>query len=317
MSRSKRGNNRLDADYTEELVGFALESFLALLSFPVQRFSIEPFSRRKERWLGADARLIGTMRGFRPFYMQFKRPAAYPDHSTSKIIKDRKGLKLNVAPRSLFFALREKSANQRNFQHNVLLRLRQHLLKRGIGDAAYICPLFLDRSAYRFNMHWAGLWRWLRFWRGDPWQFEDIVLNDHGRRIRFDQIPVLAEHVTIPPHDKVSDAAHSYSFTELGTDLCFHSPLSLPEHASTLREFLERISDGFLERGEKFRPENALNELRQLVTFVTNADADASEPPISFDAIYSDDPIGSWLAWGDYLRSEFGIDQFALVLWDA
>ena len=48
---------RIDANYTEDVVGFALESFLTLLSFPRQRFSIEPFSRGKERWLGADARL--------------------------------------------------------------------------------------------------------------------------------------------------------------------------------------------------------------------------------------------------------------------
>ena len=312
--KSKRGNNRIDSDYTEDLVGFALESFLTMLSFPFRRFSIEPFSRRKERWLGADARLNGRIRGFRPFYMQFKRPAAYPDYSTSKIITDRKGLQLDVAPHSLFFSLREKSKSQKTFQHNILLRLRMHLRDRGIGDAAYVCPLFLDRSAYRLNMHWAGLSRWLRFWRGDPWHYEDEFLNDHGRRIRFDRIPILVEHVTIPPHEKVFSAAHSYSFTESGNDLCFHSPLSLPEHASSLLEFLKKISHGFLDRGEKFRPENAIGELRQLVEFVTKSDDE--EPPILFDAIYDDDPIGSWLAWGDYLRNEFGIDQFALVRWD-
>jgi hypothetical protein len=313
MLRNKLESNRLDADYTEDLVGFALESFLTMLSFPVRRFSIEPFSRRKERWLGADARLHGTMRGFRPFYMQFKRPAAYPDFSESKIIINRKQLKLEVAPLSLFFPLRKKTANQRDFQHNVLLRLRQHLLNRKIGDAAYVCPLFLDRSAYRINMHWAGISRWLRFWERNPWYLEEALLNDQGRKIRFDRIPVLAEHITIPPHDKVSSAAHSYSFTDSGTDLCFHSPLSLQEHSTSLVEFLKRISDGFLERGEKFRPENAMIELRQLVDFVTNSDD--RQVSISYDAIDIGDPIGSWFAWGDYLRKEFGIEQFAFVSW--
>jgi hypothetical protein len=284
-----------------------------MLSFPVRRFSIEPFSRRKERWLGADARLHGTMRGFRPFYMQFKRPAAYPDFSESKIIINRKQLKLEVAPLSLFFPLRKKTANQRDFQHNVLLRLRQHLLNRKIGDAAYVCPLFLDRSAYRINMHWAGISRWLRFWERNPWYLEEALLNDQGRKIRFDRIRVLAEHITIPPHDKVSSAAHSYSFTDSGTDLCFHSPLSLQEHSTSLVEFLKRISDGFLERGEKFRPENAMIELRQLVDFVTNSDD--RQVSISYDAIDIGDPIGSWFAWGDYLRKEFGIEQFAFVSW--
>lgn len=53
---------RIDANYTEDVVGFALESFITLLTFPRQRFSVEPFSRGKERWLGADARLHGRIR---------------------------------------------------------------------------------------------------------------------------------------------------------------------------------------------------------------------------------------------------------------
>src|SRR5690606_39402522 len=100
---------RLDADFTEDTVGFALEAFLTLLSFPRLRFTIEPFSRSRERWLGADARLMGSrIRGFRPFYMQFKRPSAYPDASKAKVVTDRKKLELSVAPRSLFFPLRAK-----------------------------------------------------------------------------------------------------------------------------------------------------------------------------------------------------------------
>jgi hypothetical protein len=77
MAKRNKNSLRLDADYTEDVVGFALESFLTLLSFPRHRFSIEPFSRAKERWLGADARLFShRITGFRPFYMQFKRPSA-------------------------------------------------------------------------------------------------------------------------------------------------------------------------------------------------------------------------------------------------
>lgn len=52
----KKNGLRIDANYTEDVVGFALESFLTLLGFPRQRFTIEPFSRAEERWLGADAR---------------------------------------------------------------------------------------------------------------------------------------------------------------------------------------------------------------------------------------------------------------------
>lgn len=312
MTRYSARGHRIDADYTEDLVGFALESFLTSISFPRHRFSIEPFSRAKERWLGADARLHGEIKGFRPFYMQFKRPSAYPDYSMSKVIVNRKSLKLRVSPRSLYFSLRDKREKHRDFQHNVLLRLHQRLRSRGIGDAAYVCPLFLDRSAYRFHLHWSGIAHWLRFWRYRPWELEDVLLNNGSGTVRFDRIPVLTEHVSIPPHDKVSTAKHRYSFTEEGTDLCFHSPEAVPDGAVTLAKFLMSISDGFLDRGEKIQPQTANEELRYLIEAVE------AEPPEGLPAEFEtarDDPIGNWLAWGDYLRLEHGIDQYALVTW--
>lgn len=312
MPRKSRNSLRLDADYTEDTVGFALESFLTLLSFPRQRFSIEPFSRAKERWLGADARLDSRIRGFRPFYMQFKRPSAYPDHSTARIIKERKDLELDSSPRSLYFSLREKQENHRSYQHNVLFRLRKHLIRRGIGDAAYVCPLFLDRSAYRFHLHVAGLSLWPRFWRLHPWDFEEIILNHGGSEICFNRIPVLAEHVSIPPHDAVINAKHMYSFTEMGTDLCFHSPMSLPEGANLLPSFLTKISMGFLGDGEKILLENANKELQDLMGVTEEAEAVSSR----LSQIDSDDPIANWLEWGDILRREFSIDQYALVKWE-
>lgn len=236
MAKVNRNSYRLDSDYTEELVGFAIEAFLTLVSFPFSQFSIEPLSKAKERLLGADVRLRGRVKNFRPFYMQFKRPSAYPDYSTSKIITGRKNRNLAISPTSLYFPLREKAANHTDYQQNVLFRLRNHLKNRNLGDAAYVCPLFLSRSSYRLHLHWAGLSRWPRFWRHHPWELEDVLLDNGKGTIRFDRVPVLAEHVTIPPHDKVTSAKHNYSFTESGKDVCFHSPQSLPD-GSVARNF--------------------------------------------------------------------------------
>ncbi len=312
MAKRSANSRRIDADYTEDIVGFALESFLTLLSFPRHRFSIEPFSRAKERWLGADARLYSDIRGFRPFYMQFKRPFAYPDYSTAGIIKDRKTLKLQTSPHALYFPLRDKKDGHKDFQHNVLLRLRRRLHNKGLGDAAYVCPLFLDRSAYRFHLHWSGLWRWPRFWHPDPWDLEHVLLNNGGSTIRFDRVPVLAEHVTVPPHDAVTTSKHRYSFTESGTELCFHSPQALPEGAAPLATFLMRISDGFLGGGEKIRPDTANEELQALIVAAEGHQPESIAPTFRVE---EGDPIGNWLAWGDYLRLAYEIDQYALVRW--
>lgn len=306
-SRRKRGL-RIDADYTEDVVGFALEAFLAVMSFPSYRFTIEPFARKKERWLGADARLHSRISGFRPFYMQFKRPSAYPDFSSAGFIKDRKKLKLDVSPRALYFDLRAKQAHHYDFQHNILFRLRRRLRKRGIGEAAYVCPLFLDREAYRFNIHRAALSSWHLT---DPWVLEDIVVNDGSSNIHFNRIPVLAEHITVPPHVVVTSAKHRYSFTESGTDLCFHSPEALPEGAMNFTKFLSVVCEGFTEDGNKIQPNQANQELHELIQ--------ATETTVPDELNFEDkggDSIGNWFTWGDHLLQQYGIHQYALVSWE-
>jgi hypothetical protein len=307
-----RNGLRLNPDYTEDVVGFALESYLTLLNFPRRRFSIEPFSRAKERWLGADARLHSAIRGFRPFYMQFKRPFAYPNGSRSNIIKDRRRLNLATAPHALFFPLRRKQPQQVDFQHNVLFKLRGKLRHWGIGDAAYVCPLFLNRSAYRHSLHWSGLLRWPRFWRRAPWDLEEVLLADGGRTIRFENIPILAEHVAIPPHATVTAAAHNYSFTEDGSDLCFHSPEALPDGMSSLASYLSTVAEGFLGSGDKIRPDQAAARLTEIVSFILGT----KEGGPTWSVDFGDDPIGPWFAWGDHLSSNYKIEQYALVRWD-
>ena len=313
MAKTNKNSLRLDADFTEDTVGFALESFLSILSFPRLRFSIEPFSRGKERWLGADARLNGHMVGFKPFYMQFKRPSAYPDTSTAGIITDRKSLGLPVAPRTLYFELRRKQPTHRDYQHNILYRLRKRLVQRGIGDAAYVCPLFLERSAYRFHVHMAGLRMWRCFWRVAPWEMEDILIHRPSGSLNFKAIPVIQEHISLPPHDKVTSAKHSYSFTEHGTDLCFHSPLSLPEEGRSLADFLTSIIGNPQSDGDFISPERAQSALRELF-FDRDGEDRGGLLPGDFPE-NSEDGIASWLHWGDFLKTEYQIEQFALVRW--
>jgi hypothetical protein len=313
MAKKNKNSLRLDADFTEDTVGFAIETFLSVLSFPRLKFSVEPFSRGRERWLGADARLNGHLKGFKPFYMQFKRPSAYPDSSGSSIIKNRSALHLPVSPRTLYFGLREKQKNHGDFQHNILYRLRRKLIARGIGDATYVCPLFLDRSAYRFHIHMAGLKRWPKLWRHDPWELEDILISSLGGALNFAGIPVLAEHVSIPPHALVKNAKHSYSFTEQGTDLCFHSPRALPEGTTNLAEFLTKVTGDLRDENAFIAVDAAQQQLREIFSGSDN-DGESLLPP---DEGRTDgNGIGAWLQWGEYLRQEFQVEQFAIAQWE-
>lgn len=314
MATKKSGSLLLSPNYTEDTVGFALESFLSLLSFPRRRFSIEPFSRGNERWLGADARLEGRVKSFRPFYMQFKRPFAYPAYSKAKVIKDRLDLKLDVSPHALFFDLHPKKPHHADFQHNVLFRLRRRLLRLGIGDAAYVCPLFLDRAAYRSNLHLAGLRMWPRFWMMQPWKMEELLLHTGPGNVvvNFSAVPVLREHITIPAHAQVTDASHSYSFTESGGQVCFHSPLSLPESQSDLSAFLSRAVGNVGDQGRFISAEGASEILSELLSSSRGEDQ-----PLGVDLQVGDgDGISRWREFGRVLRTDFGIEQYAIVNWN-
>ncbi len=302
--------HRIDSNFTEDTVGFAIESYLTMINFPRLRFSIVPFSRYRERYLDADARLVSKqIEGFRPFYLQFKRPSAYPDYSRSRIIKDRKSLSLIVHPRALYFRLRTKTSNQSKLQHNVLYRLQDRLKARGLGAATYVCPLFLDRDTYRYHVHFSALLRWLQFWKVAPFDLETVTIR-HGRReIPFDNIPILKEHVSIPPHDIVASAKHNYSFDESGEDVCFHSPTILPNENGSLALFLKDLSRNFLLGEGQIKEDTANEVLRDLVASLDDSDVSM------LHGWTQDDPIGNWFSWGQWLRMKYDVEQFALVIW--
>lgn len=298
------------SDFTEDTVALMIQVYLSLLTFPSLNFSIELFSRKAEHWLGADAKLLGRMRGFSPFYMQFKRPEAYRDQSLSRVIHDRKRLKLTVAPRALFFPLRDKLPAHPDYQHNALYWLNQYLQAGRLGAAAYVCPLFLDRTSYLLHMHVTGLRHWWRFWMGHPYDTHDVLIADGGKTIRFSDIPLLAEHVCIPPHAPVTSARHRYSFTEQGSEVCFHSPEQLPQTGMSLAAWLKDLYREFASDDRLVRPENAFDHLKRLLK------KDTARLQFPDELFQGQDGIAAWLAWGDYLRHEYDIEQFAFVRWE-
>ena len=311
MKKLNARSNRIDPDYTEELVGFVIESFLTSLSFPRRRFTLEPFSKHEERSTGADARLTSRVKAFQPFYMQFKRPFAYPDFSNPKIIKDRKKLKLTTMPRALYFQLRDKRPTHADYQHNILFNLRERLKIENLGDAAYICPLFMKRDAYRLNIYLAGLSRWPRFWIRTPWDYEERLLHSESSDPIDFRIPIFAEHIAIPPHATVSSAKHSYSFTESGSELCFHSPLNLPERSDTLVSFLKGVQRKFLEGEANVTMETANQVLNKII-----GEGDDENLRDVGEFTGDGNPILNWLAWGDFLRRTYDIHQYAFVKWN-
>ena len=204
---------RIDANYVEDVVAIEIASFLSKVSFPQLRFSIEPLSRPRERWVGADARLTDSMRGFLPFYMQFKRPSAYPENSTSRIIQDRLKIRpnpLQTSPLVLFFQLLNKRPQHIDYQHNVLYRLNDRLRNSNKGAAVYVCPLFLDRQAYIHNLHMSSQSQVLRVYPDRVVTSSLVVVHSVTSSGTLANVPLIREHICIPPHALVTHAKHSY-----------------------------------------------------------------------------------------------------------
>lgn len=271
------------------------------------RYSAELFAKGKERWLGADSRISSLRNGFRPLYLQYKRPSAYPADSRSAIVKDRESLDpaLDTEPRTLFFELRKKKPSHHDFQHNILYRLRRRLQQNGLGDAVYVCPLFLGRSSYRFHVHTSALRRWPFFWRS-PFHFGEYDLSANGITELFESIPVFAEHISIAPHELVDTHNHRYSFTESGQQVCFHSPSHLKEGHLPFSLVLAK------QFGSLYRTENPGSDAMTRLLRELCSDGDLGFRP-DFESVDGEDGwLSQWGAFGEYLAREHSIYQYAI-----
>ena len=80
-----------------------------------------------------------------------------------------------------------------------------------------------------------------------------------------------------------------------------------------LATFLGKVSTGFLDGGEMLSPGESDQMLGELIAGI---DGDQRTMAPTFRTT-GKDPIGRWFSWGDHLRSEYEIEQFALVQWES
>jgi hypothetical protein len=214
----------------------------------------------------------------------------------------------------LFFGLRQKAKKHKDFQHNVLFRLRKLLTTRNLGDAVYVCPLILNADIYILNMHRSAILLH-PYLAAFPITVQTKQIRDRsGKSHYLINVPLLDEHVVIPPHVSVTEANHYYSFTDIGTEVAFHSPERLIEETPTFAQFIERsIADYLLnEKGIDRRSASGL-----LAEFRANVFEGEDQGDAKASVAKPDDPFEPWLDLGAELKAEHGIEQFAMVRWEA
>ena len=295
-------SNLIIPDYTEDIVGFMIQSMLTITRFPRAPFALVPLSKKDEVIYGADA----LIESINPIYIQFKRTFAYPDFSTSKIIKDRAKLKVSSSPRTLFFELRDKQPKHSDYQHNVLFDLKTKLDIAGKGTAFYAAPLFLNRSAYHLALHISSLfsWRPWHWFMDEPFYIQTQNIITPTGSIRFQNIPILKEHIVIPPHTKVTTHKHKYSFLESGKEICFHKPTRL-ENEQNLGQTIYDIL--------KFRDGQPTTEMTNFTDSISLLNTLQSGIVGESQLTKQESIINRWIEFGEKLRTEFEIYQFMLI----
>lgn len=292
----------MNANFTEETVSVVLQMFLSVAFFPWLPPAITLFSANRERILGVDGRIGSRMASFRPFYMQFKRPSLYSSRGTSEVMQYRNSNGFLIEPSVLYFRLRARRQNQHDSQHNILVRLGDRLRNRGLGDAAYVCPLFMDQQEYMMHIQVSALL--FRRWLGpEPWFPDDVEVNDaQTLSSYFLNVPVFPAHVSIPAHRRVQDQNHSYSFTNRGEGILFHSPERV-EDGDLLSQWLSKLAKQAKEKDVVVDRKNSALLLKEL-----SAD-------IGFK-LQTSDWISSWLSFGSFLSEQYGIHQYAFINWE-
>lgn len=297
MSKS----NLISPDFTEDNVSLMVQILLTVPRFPKAPFALVPLSKSDEVIYGADAYIDSVS----PLYIQFKRSFAYPDFSTSKIITDRKYLKVNYSPKALFFNLRDKQPTHKDYQHNVLFDLKTKLDASRQGKAFYTAPLFLNRTAYLKAVHMTFFsWRPWHWFMDEPFYWETQNIITQTGTIGFQNIPILKEHIVIPPHVKVTTHKHRYSYLENGSEVCFHEPTKLDTKLTleqTIYDYLN-FQDG--------QPTTQMTNLQESISLLNNLQNELFEESKSDQ---KESIFERWLNFGEKLRTEYDIFQFMLI----
>lgn len=198
------------------------------------------------RLLDIDEQIYGADKKFDcviPIFMQFKKstgllsPLAHPvskrkDRSRLEDIREWREAQGFDEFRSLYFKIHEKAKTAVDFQHNVLLSYERPPTTR----ALYVAPLSLNSDNYFAQLTSSA--RELRH----PFHYRyELEVWDRRSIVYFYEVPFLRAHISIPPHEKVVDANHYYSYSETATNVSWHSPLLINEGPSRLSDYLRNL----------------------------------------------------------------------------
>ncbi len=286
------GEYKIKSEINEVQVGWDIQSFLSLCGKGSKRWRL---LASDEPRTGADAALKYN-RGV-PIYLQFKKslglkPATRISTRRNKAKEEfarefRKERGLFDNP-SLYFRLRKQAKTAVDLQHNILFD--HH--KPPESYAYYVAPLFLKLSEYEKAIQESANQHIF------PFEWERLSLLDSPAGIHYltSYVPFLRRHLCIPPHKKVNDHNHMYSYAPSGGDVAFHSGEHVEEAVSLATTF-SRIFRYHLAR---------LEAMPVLEAVIQNL-------PLLEEERGKSSPIEQLMAYGDRIYNEHSIQMYLLL----
>jgi hypothetical protein len=241
-------------------------------------------------------------------YIQFKKSAGLRSVSSVapssrkgrspleevRIYRAREGLEEDP---SLYFQLHAKAKTATDLQHNILLQYERPPISRAI----YVAPLLLDKESYHRTLFTSSD-RFLL----DPFYYR-LRHSLHANRWvqHLGAVPFLREHVSIPPHESVTDHNHYFAYSTTGTDISWHSPAVVEGGPARLSDFLVTTFRRAINDSESLTTvEQLLNQTMRTSTqlgYTAQARA-GNESPLSL--------LGNHAKW---LKAVHNIRQFVLL----
>lgn len=305
MNRKMSGTPKyyLKGNLSEKQIEVDVASFLGWCTPPDEE---SPF-----RLLDIDEQATGADKLFNrgsAIFIQFKKSAGLKSttevasstrrgrsaHEDIREFRTKQGLENNP---TLFFQLREKAKTAADFQHNILLAYECPPYSRGI----YVAPLLLDKDRYHQALH-RSTDRFLL----DPFYYRlKHIVYARNWISRLGAVPFLREHVSIPPHERVATHKHFFAYSEVGTDISWHSPSVVNREPSRLSDFLVSTLGQAITNSESMLPIESLSRNILEISSTMGFSSPASASNIS--------ALDVLRRHGMWLKESHNIRQFLLL----
>lgn len=193
---------------------------------------------------------------------------------------------------TLYFKLRDKAKTASDFQHNIL---KNHHAPPNTY-AIYVAPLILDKDKY-YNALFNSCHLYDRYLL-DPFNWR--MIDNYGIQV-IQHIPFLKNHVSIIPHEIVTNSNHYYAYSQTGTDISWHSPSILEYEPRRLSDFIYKL---FSDKQNE--------EMSSIANIAMNI-IDMLERTKSEFKNYKENPILLIKKYGEWLKTNYSIKQFMII----